>query len=267
MHKRLLIILMIVFLLIDIPMKVNAENTDINNRKINYKVIIEDDANLLTEEEEKKLKECMTDLTEYGNVLFKTTNSANGTNSLRFIQNYYYSILNNKSGVAFYIDMYSRQVCACATGGLDSIVTNSKCDTIMDNVYTYAKKRNYYKCAEETFTEIKDLLEGRKIAEKMKYYCNAIVAIMISLFSTYGIFILYTTVLNNKKASDIELLAETKVTLDYTPINANKTGSHSVYSPVSDGGSSSGGGFSGGGGGFSGGGGGGFSGSGGSHGF
>ena len=39
--------------------------------------------------------------------------------------------------------MNKRQICACATGGLDRIITSSKCDTIMDNVYKYAPEGEY----------------------------------------------------------------------------------------------------------------------------
>lgn len=245
---------------------VNAtEIENINNSQ--YKVIIEDEADLLTESEEEELKRKMVPLTEYGNVLFKTTIAPNSTDSLRFIKNYYYSILKNDKGVAFYIDMSARQVCACATGGLDSIITTSKCNTIMDNVYMYARKSQYLKCAEKTFDEMSTLLEGGRIAEKMKYFCNGIISIMMGLFATFGFYMIYAT---NRKATRKDLIGECEVKLNYSPINVVKTGSHSVYSPISDdssyGGSSGGGSF---GGGFSGGGssGGGFSGSGGSHGF
>lgn len=263
MHKKIVIVLFIITIL-TFTIRVNATEIE-NNNNSRYRVIIEDDADLLTDQEEEELKKSMVPLTEFGNVLFKTTQNPNNMNSLKYIKNYYYSILKNDKGVAFYIDMSARQVCACATGGLDSIITTSKCNTIMDNVYTYAKKSQYLKCAEETFYEISTLLEGGRIAETMKYFCNAIISIMMGLFSTYGFYMIYAT---NRKATRKELIGECEVKLNYTPINVSKTGSHSVYSPVSDSsyGGSSGGGFSGGGssGGSSGG---GFSGSGGSHGF
>ena len=137
------------------------------------------------------------------------------------------------------------------------------------------KANAFYQCSKELtrhriherfhFYEISTLLEGGRIAETMKYFCNAIISIMMGLFSTYGFYMIYAT---NRKATRKELIGECEVKLNYTPINVSKTGSHSVYSPVSDSsyGGSSGGGFSGGGssGGSSGG---GFSGSGGSHGF
>ena len=252
------VLLFITLLLVIIPtLPINAETNDSNLSNKHYEIIIEDDADLLTEVQEQQLKSNLEELSEYGYVLFKTTNIANNSTSLRYIQNYYYSKLQNKSGVAFYIDMNKRQVCACATGGLDKIITSSKCDTIMDNVYTYARKGDYYGCAVETFSQMNRLLSGGKIAESMKYYCNAILSVMVSLFASFGFFMIIT---GNKRASKKELVDECVISLEHSPIEVAKTGSHRVYSPVSD--SSSSGGSSGGGGG-----GGGFSGSGGSHGF
>lgn len=209
-----------------------------------YKIIIEDDANLLTAQETESLRTYMNTLTEFGNVIFKTTNKSIGSkSSLKYIQDYYYSILKNEKGVAFYIDMNNRQVCACATGGLNQIITNSMCDTIMDNVYTYAKRQKYYDCAKETFIQMNTLLNGGKIAESMKYICNSFVAVMLSLFLTYGLFILIS---RSKKTSKKELIDECNISLDSSPITVTKTGQRSVYSPPS---SSSGGSFGGGGGG------------------
>ena len=246
MLKKVKYLLLTLVLLISLqPTFSNAVTTENNITSNNYSIIIEDDADLLTETEEQQLRTQMEVLTEFGHVMFKTTDTANGTSSLRYIQNYYYSKLGNRSGVAFYIDMNKRQVCACATGGLDKIITSSKCDTIMDNVYTYARKGDYYGCAKETFSQMDRLLNGGRIAESMKYYCNAILSIMISLFVSYGFYILIS---GNRKASQGDLINECTVSLEHSPIEVAKTGSHRVYSPVSDSSSSGGGGsFSGGG--------------------
>ena len=140
MHRKILISL-IIFTILLIPIT-QVKATNINNTiNLEYTVIIEDDADLLTPTEEQQLRNKMAALTEFGYVMFKTTNTNNASTPLRYIQDYYYSKLGNKSGVAFYIDMYKREVCACATGGLDKIITSSKCDTIMDNIYKYATKK------------------------------------------------------------------------------------------------------------------------------
>lgn len=251
--KVLFAVLILFFILLP-----QVKGADIND----YSVIIEDDADLLTDEEEQNLKSRMTVLTEFGNVLFKTTNYNSGYASLKYIQNYYYNTFGNKKGLAFYIDLNKRQICACASGGLDKLITNSKCDTIMDNVYSYARKGNYYQCAIETFSQMNNVLNGKKIAESMKYICNAILSIMISLFVSYGFIMFFS---KKRKVSQKEMIEECIISLEHSEIEVNKTGTRREYSPMSSGSSGGGGSFgrrrseAAGGGGFSG--------SGGSHGF
>ena len=244
MHKKIFAILYIMLTLILLPMlKANAIDLSESIATNQYQIIIEDDADILTETEELELKNEMAVLTEFGNVMFKTTNTANNIKALKYIQNYYYSVLKNERGVAFYIDMNQRQVCACATGGLEKVITSAKCDTIMDNVYIYARKGNYFECAKETFSQMNNLFNGNKIAEPMKYICNTILSIMFSLFVTYGFFMLCA---RNEKATKKEILGQCTASLEHSPVIVTKTGTHSVYSPVSDS-SSSGGSFGGGG--------------------
>ena len=88
------------------------------------------------------------------------------------------------------------------------------------------------------------VLNGKKIAESMKYICNAILAIMISILLNYGLVQIF---MRNKKASYKEILEECNISFSHTPVIANKTGTRKEYSPVRDS-SSSGGGFSSGGG-------------------
>ena len=245
MHRKIAKLLLVMATVLMILPITNVNGAQLEEETNNYQIIIEDDADLLTDSEEKELRTIMQDLAEFGNVVFKTTKTVNNSySSLKYIQNYYYSKFHNNSGVAFYIDMSQRQLCACATGGLDDIITNAKCNTIMDNVYKYASKGNYYMCASETFSQMNRLLNGQRIAESMKYICNAIVSVMVSLFASYTLFVMIS---GNKKASQKELIDECEVFLEHGPIDVQKTGSHGVYSPVSDSNSSGGSSSSGGG--------------------
>ena len=241
MHKKCL--LFIVFVLFFITPIYATEPMIDSEASSNgyYQIIIEDDADLLSEGDEIELKSVMEPLTEYGNVLFKTNNLPTSSSSESYLRNYYYSILGNKKGVAFYIDMNRRQVCACASGGLEKIITSGKCDSIMDNVYSYATKGDYFQCANQTYLQMYRLLNGGKIAESMKYICNAILAIMISLFTSYLFCIKLT---GNKGASDKELIDECGIILEHTPVIVKKIGTSRIFNPPrsSSGGSSGGGG-------------------------
>ena len=239
MHKKILalyILLTIISFIIPAN-KIFATNSE-TNTSINNQILIEDEANLLSEKQEEDLRTNMIKLTEFGNVIFKTSNSITNKDPLKYIQNYYYSKFQNSSGVAFYIDMNQRKICACATGGLDKLITSSKCNTITDNVYRYASNNNYYQCASEAFNQMYKLLNGQKIAESMKYICNAILSLMLALFASFGLFKHLTSI---TKTGQKEILKECSVYLEHTPIIINKVGTHKEYSPVSD---SSSGGFS-----------------------
>lgn len=221
----------------------NNNFTAYNNKTSDYQLIIEDDANLLTESEEKSLKEVMGKCTEYGNIIFKSINS-NNTTADRYAQSYYNGRYGQQSGTLFLIDMDNRKVYIFSNGNNYTKITNEKAETITDNIYKLATKKEYYECAKQAYAQILTVLEGGKIAEPMKYISNAVLAVMISLFINFAIFKLAT---NNSKASNNEQIKECERSFEHTTPVATKTGSHREYSPVSD--SSSSGGSSGGGGG------------------
>ena len=226
-------------------------------------VVLEDDADILTDEEESKLADIMAPLTEYGHIIFKTI-SENDTTTQTFAHNYYYDKFGNESGTMLIIDMYNRYIYICSAGNNYKVITKNKADIITDNIYTYAKNEDYYGCAAEAFTEIKALLDGGKIAEPMRYASNIVISLVIGFFLTFFFAASSMKVKRSVKSKNIEKLGKSVMVAG---VNVMQTGQHKVYSPVSDDSgfsSGGGGGFSGGGGG---GGGGGFSGGGGGHSF
>lgn len=224
-----------------------------------YKLIISDEANLLTETERVLLKKEMEKVTKYGNVAFITINNNPLGSATRYNENYYYQTFGNDSGIVFLIDMQNRELILSSDGYIDTIVTKSKKDSIADNVYRYASYGRYDTTAMKTFEQINKLLDGGKILEPMKYISN----IFISLVLGFIVCLFHVlNVSNIRKASKDDILKNCVAAVTVANIVAKKTGTRKEYHPPSS--SSSGGGFSGGGGGFSGGGG-GFGGSSGGH--
>lgn len=246
-YKTLLIIL-IVFLSLN---KVNA--LEYINDDTNYKVVIEDDAKLLTNEEIDLLKESMIPLTKYGNIALKSIDN-NYTTADNYARNYYHEHFNMQSGTLFLIDMDSRKIYIFSDGANYRTITNSKANIITDNIYTYASKEEYYICSSKAFEQIYTLLEGGKIAEPMRYISNILIAITLASLLSF-IIVLINTKINRPTYQKI--LKNCKIEFSVSDTTVVKTGSHSEYSPVSDsssssgGGGSSGGGSSGGGGGHS----------------
>lgn len=242
MNKKSFKIFTILFLIIISIYKVSAISIDeYINEETNYKVIIEDDANLLSEAEIYNLKEDMMVLTEYGNVAFKTINE-NSYSTSTYASNYYHKIFGTESGTLFLIDMDNRYIYIFSDGYNYKIITTSKANIITDNVYKYASNQQYYECASKAFEQVGTLLEGGKIAEPMRYISNILIAFTIAFFINFVIVLFNTKI---KKAHNKEIVSNCNVAFDVKNVHVIKTGTHRVYSPRSDS-SSSGGGFSGG---------------------
>lgn len=224
---------------------------DYVNENTNYRVVIEDDANLLSVEEINKLKDEMIPLTEYGNIAFKSI-SENAYSTSTYASNYYHQTFGTASGTLFLIDMDNRIIYIFSDGANYNVVTTSKANIITDNIYQYASNEQYYECASVAFSQINTILNGGKISEPMRYISNILISITLAFFINFIIVLVNTNV---KKAKNAEILANCDIAFNIGEINAVKTGQHREYSPrdTSSGGGSSGGG---GGGGSSGGGGG-----------
>ncbi len=251
---KYLLLILFVFL---ISSNVYAEDINNKDNENRYKIVIEDDADLFTDEEEIKLKDIMVPLTEYGHIAVKTINDNSYGSASSYASNYYHNNFGSESGSLFLIDMVTRKIYIFSDGANYKIINNDKAYIITDNVYKYASYKQYFECTKEALTEIRTLLEGGKILEPMRYISNAILSITISAFVTFGIANIFTKI---KPVSEKYMLKNAVSSFEVKEFDIQKVGTHSEYHPSS---SSSGGGSSGGGGG----GGGGSSGGGGGHSF
>lgn len=229
------------------------------NDNTGYRIIIEDDADLLTDEQEEQLKDEMAEISLYGNVAFKSIDT-NTSSAKNYAEDYYYRNFSNNSGVVFLIDMDNRQLYLASSGEMYKTISGNKSTSIMDNVYRYASSKDYYKCASTVYEQILTLMEGKAIAEPMKHVSNAFLSLVISMLI---FFIVITVSARTKHAGTEELVGGAKkASAKGTAPSYNFVNETKKYSPVQrSGGGGGGGGFSGGGGG------GGFSGGGGGHGF
>lgn len=228
------------------------------NPETGYRVVLEDDAALLTQKEKDALAEKMQEITVWGNAALKTI-TENNTSTERYIEDYYRKQFGRESGTVFLIDMDNRKIWLKNDGRVSKVITNSYSDTITDNSYRYASRGDYYGCALEVFTEIETLLSGSRIAQPMKYISNVLLAVIIALLINYCIM---RAMSRNKLPERKDWLRRMQHHYSLTDTRAEYLRTSKRYNPVtSDSGGSSG--SSGGGGG----GGGGSSGSGGGHSF
>lgn len=212
------------------------------NPETGYQVLLVDDAALLDSGERAQLAEEMQGITTYGNAVFLTT-TYNYYSASSYARDFYSDLFGHDSGTLFLIDMDNREIYIFSDGAIYRTVTKSYAESITDNVYSYASKANYYRCASAAFEQINTLLAGQKIAQPMKYISNVLLALILAALINY--FLAMRTA-GSAKASSKEILNSISTQFSFRNSQKWLTKQDKVYSPPS---SSSGGGHSGGGGG------------------
>lgn len=213
-------------------------NCDAEEIETNYEVLVEDEADLLTEEQESSLYNEMEKIAEYGNVAFVSI-AQNSTSAEYFARRFYMDRFGTESGTVFLIDMYNHMIWIHSDGAIYKVITTSYANTITDNVYRYATREEYYECAKEAFGQIYTLLEGDRIAQPMKYISNALLALILALFINFGVVCYFARL---KRPSDAQLFRNMEKHFTYTKPTAVFSHKTKVYDPIESSGGSSGGG-------------------------
>ncbi|MFR2512814.1 MAG: hypothetical protein ACLS9K_13520 [Lachnospira eligens] len=179
-------------------------------------------------------------ITTYGNVMFNSI-SYNSTSTESYIKSLY------RENMALRAERYSLLIWITEIYGyivmvlLTRTINKAYAETITDNVYTYASDADYYICAMKVYEQEYTLLQGRKIAQPMKYISNALLAIVIAVVINYIIVRVYSS---KKKASTKSLMNGLFEYRAFNNCNVVFTHQTKTYSPreSSSGGSSGGGG-------------------------
>ena len=227
----------------------------ITNKSTGYEAVLDDQADFLTDDQERALLDQMAPITAYGNAVLVCTASHSYSSTENFAVNYFESRYGtHDDGVIFVIDMDCREIYLVTEGSTRKALNSARCNSITDNTYIYATEshdRDFYTCASETFSQVYTVLDGGKIAQPMKYICNALFAIMLALFFNYFV-VMRLSQPKNPKRNEIMQGLFTKFAIMHPQVHF--THQTKKYSPPSSSGGSGGGGGGGGGGGHSGGG-------------
>ena len=151
-----------------------------------YRVVIDDEADLLTETEEMYLRTYMEKVLPFGNAAFVTVNS-NPTTTERLAENKFMEFFGDTSGALFIIDMANRYIQLIADGAVYKTVTRTRCNEITDNIYPYATKGEYLLCATKAFEQVVKLLEGGRVAAPFRYVTNAFLALCLALLGNFAL--------------------------------------------------------------------------------
>lgn len=223
-----------------------AANYLYTNTETGHSVIIYDEADLLTADEEQSLLEVMIPLTEYGCIGFASVNQNNTSVKYRAEEISHNSFGRMPSQTLFFIDMANREIFIYSDGSNYKTITDTKANIIADNIYTYASAGNYYRCAYEAYVQMEQILSGGKIAAPLRYITSALLAILIAMIIC---FMIINGNSKLKKPALDDILGPVDKNLNLGPVSVVSKGVTKKYSPVSSGGGGSSGGSRGGGGG------------------
>ena len=243
--KRILTAFVFCLILSASTIPVCASAVSASNEETGYVYVLDDSADFLTDSQENSLQKQLYDLTAYCNVAFVTTTGHSKSSTEDFAADYFDDVFGpHANGTIFVIDRCLNEIYLYSDGQAHKIITNSRARSITDNTYTYARDKDYYTCAYKVFTQIETLMQGKRIAEPMRYLCSALLAIVAALFLNL-FFALWSSRSHTADRRQVMtgLYAQMQINNPRTQfIRQSRT-----YSPVSSG--SSGGGHSGGGGG------------------
>lgn len=119
-----------------------------------------DNANLLTDEEEKSLSQIAQTYKDkfYVNVVFLTYDDAEGKSTMTYTDDFYDKLHYNESGVLFAIDMDNREMYINTVGSCIDDFTDAEREIVFDNNEHYVFNKQYYSyfdnVCQDTFQKI-----------------------------------------------------------------------------------------------------------------
>ncbi len=147
-------------------------------------LLVDDGADLLTDEEEEALIWRYSAITEYMDAAFVSTNHAQGSTSA-FAERYAIQHYGNNPAVIFLIDMDNREIFVYSNGSALKTISKADARAITDNIYKIASRGEYYECADQAFRQIYTKCEGGRLARPVKHVTNALIAVLAGILLNY----------------------------------------------------------------------------------
>ena len=151
------------------------------NADSGFKAYILDDIDLLTPQEEADLLEEMKPITEFGHIIFWSTEEPTDGREIKQAQLKRRELTLFDSAGILAINMNARKITFQSYGRIYSIVSKSLARSITDNVSRYATRGDYYACAANAYQQVYTLMDGNRISEPMRYMSSACIALMLGL--------------------------------------------------------------------------------------
>ena len=147
------------------------------NEPTSYMSCIVDDADILSDEEEREIKEGMKKFSDQCHIVVA---SGNGL-KMQTAQGYYSQYIpQGNSCIVLFLDINSQQLEIYCTGRAAEIINESHRTEITDNLYYYMLDQNYAGAIGECMGETYSIMTGAAVFAPMRYINNAFIALSLA---------------------------------------------------------------------------------------
>ena len=158
------------------------------NSKTGFRAEIEDELDLLTAVEERKLLDNMIPLTEYGSVAFWSTREESADVQTQ-AEEKRRALFGEESSCIVVINKAYQQLSIQSRGQLAKVVTSARAGRIAARGSTDLTRGQTYNAVSEAFSQIGTLTGSSKAAAHLRVFCNLFLSLMIGLTLT-SVFVL-----------------------------------------------------------------------------
>ena len=161
------------------------------NSKTGFRAVIEDELDLLTAAEERKILDNMIPLTEYGSVAFWSTREESADVQTQ-AEEKRRTLFGEESSCIVVINKAYQQLSIQSRGQLAKVVTSARAGRIAARGSTDLTRGQTYNAVSEAFSQIGTLTGSSKAAAHLRVFCNLFLSLMIGLTLTSA-FVLVRT--------------------------------------------------------------------------
>lgn len=158
------------------------------NSKTGFRAVIEDELDLLTAAEERKILDNMIPLTEYGSVAFWSTREESADVQTQ-AEEKRRALFGEESSCIVVINKAYQQLSIQSRGQLAKVVTSARAGRIAARGSTDLTRGQTYNAVSEAFSQIGTLTGSSKAAAHLRVFCNLFLSLMIGLTLT-SVFVL-----------------------------------------------------------------------------
>ena len=158
------------------------------NSKTGFRAVIEDELDLLTAAEERKILDEMIPLTEYGSVAFWSTREESADVQTQ-AEEKRRTLFGEESSCIVVINKAYQRLSIQSRGQLAKVVTSARAGRIAARGSTDLTRGQTYNAVSEAFSQLGTLTGSSKAAAHLRVFCNLFLSLMIGLTLT-SVFVL-----------------------------------------------------------------------------